>query len=623
MLLDHDVRPSGVAVPSPERRRVVNGLRAARVVLLGAALLTIALLGVAVVDFDPRSPLLRVGLKAVFAVVLVGVALLWWRRNRLSGWAADVAVAAVASYCALALAAALKETPYALGGLGGDAGYRTQAVARFADTWRNVDFSYQDLPAFYPPAMTYVFGRGAWLLDVPHYLAYKYGSILMTFAVAIVAYILWRRILPARVAALVSLTVLVIENAFQTDAWLVLFAIVPWWLEAIHGIRRKGLRPRPGWVQGLIGAAFLVTYYYYFFILGVALLLLPLLERWHPARTRRAWVSRLTILGIAATISSIYWLPFLLSIARAQDPVSLQNFWFSDPDATLPVPMFEVSLAGVVQLIGFAHVAWTARRDRLSGGLLLLVGAGYAWYVLGFLAAAVGTPVLVFRTEQFLVLLLTVAGIRALAAAAVWGMRRWPGPDSRRVVALLTVGAIFFTAQGFTDALVTSGRVDDAHNQPLPSGALPPHADSDAEAEPAPADEVLSIIRNGYAGEGHPVVLTARHDILSLSPVWTFTQWTSHYAHPAGEYRARLRFLRELERTDDPERFAALSADNRFDAIDAVVLRQRDGLLELALADNDFPYGSTTRTYEFERGQFGEAYFAVTELPGWFIAVRR
>ena len=76
-----------------------------------------------------------------------------------------------------------------------------------------------------------------------------------------------------------------------------------------------------------------------------------------------------------------------------------------------------------------------------------------------------------------------------------------------------------------------------------------------------------------HKGENPPVVLSSRRDFLRIAPLYTFNPWHAIYAHPAGEFPARLSFTRHLARQRNLQRFAALARTNRFDSIDVLVLK--------------------------------------------------
>lgn len=583
----------------------------ARPVAMGAIMLAVFLTGSVILDYNPLSPLTQFGLKAIAAALTTAVAAFWIRGpNRTL--AADVTAGAAGSFAALVVAAGLHGTPFPAGGLGLGAALRTPAVVRFAADWRNADFTYEGLPAFYPPLLPWVTGRAAAVLDLAPYHALKLASIAAAFFVPLVTYLLWRRLVTPAVAALISLATLAVPNFIQSDSWLALFVIVPWWLEAVYGIRRDGCRARPVFVQGLIGALIFCLYYYFYFILTLGLLLAFVLDRLHPPAEARIWLRRMAVLGVAALLSSVYWLPLLVSIAEAPHPASLQNFWFNKAHLRFPLNFLQPSVPGVVMLVGLVHTVWTAARDRLSAGLALLVSAGYTWYVAGFVLAAVGAPVLVFRAEPFLDLVLIASGIRALAAAARHASARWPQPDVFRVAAAASIAVSLFVAHGYITELMTAPYLAAAHNEALPEGGTPRYATR--RAVKVPANLIIETIRELYTGEGEPVVLSTRPDVVRLSTMPAFNQGRAIYAHPAGEFRARLAFMRELAAAQDAEQFTFLADHNRFDPIDAVVLRPGRTYLRYTLYDVRYPRANVRDVIKFDRSLFDDSLWKVREL---------
>ncbi len=600
-----------------------------RPVVLAAAAFAIACAATIVGDYNPRSPLMPVGSKAVLAVLVVVVTPAWLSRGRLRTWAPDLTVAVAAAFAGGILAGALHGSDYPVGGLSSDIGFRVAAVTRFSDTWQLVDFSYRGLPAFYPPLMPWTVGRAAALFDLTPYSALKHASIVMAFAVPLLSYLQWRRVVSPALAALIALGApLAVSNfILQPESWVALFLIVPWWLDAVYGIRRHGVRELPVWANGLIGAALFCLYYYYFFILAVALLLLPALNRLHPPADRRRW-RRLEVLAIAATLSAVYWLPLLVSIVETPQPASLQNLYFdvkTHPEHDdVVVDVFDGSVVGFLMLAGLAHLTWTVLRQRLSAGLLLLVAAGYAWYVIGFGLAAAGKPVLAFRTERFVELVLVIAGIKAGAALVRAASARWRPGDVTRVAALLAAALVFVLGQSYVNVLLNDPFVRQSHDTASPNGGLEPYASSGARAPGVPAARVLELVRAVHGGDGRPVVLASGSDLLRSSPVYLFNEWQAIYAHPAGEFLARLEFTRQLARERDPGRLAALARGNRFDPIDVFVLRSAgENQLVYEVSTVDFPHGSRRVRIPFARDRFDRSRWKTVEAGDWFIAAPR
>lgn len=622
-------RPPALRSPRPR-----GGFLAARKIaaaarpLLGAyGLLGCGLLVVHTVEFDPLSPLLTAVLIVVLALAAATVAVLWSSRARWRRLAPEATVAAAGAYGGVAWAAALHATPYPPLGLAFDAGFRVQAVSRFTDTWRLADMAYQGLPAFYPPALPYVVGHTAGLAGLPPYLAWKYAIVAVAAAAPGLAYLLWRRLLPAGQAALVCLVVLVpqisVDLGVKPDEWLTLVLIVPWWLTAVYEIRRPRLPRGSPWLLGVVGGLLFCTYYYFYFILAIGLVLAPLLDRWHPPRPG-VWRRRLIVLGVAAATSAVYWGPLLVSIVVARQPAFTQSQLFLDSHAELPLPMFTVSVLGVVLLAGLCHVIWTARRDPVSAGLVLLLAAGYLWYLAGLLAAAAHHPVLVQRGQQYIVLVLAVAGVRALALLGAYVPDRWAQPQARHVVTVVGLGLVVLLGQHYTTAITTSGQVEMAHNEPLPSGRLPRYHTADARAPGTASLATLGgVIRDEASGRGQPVVVSAPADLLDISGFYAFNQASAIYAHPAGAFRARLDLLRHLETIQRPQAFARLATDNRFDAIDAMVLRTTPDGLRYSANTVDFPHVSVPVRFSFDRGQFSPRFWRITTVDGYLTAVRQ
>lgn len=619
------------AVGDPDRRLLVAGralLVAARTALVAvrpllfAGLVAGAVLLVGVPDYDPASPRFVYALRATVVGLVVVAALCWWR-SRGQGWGADLAPALLGGVAGLTLAGSLNGTPYAPGGLAADQSFRTAAITRFADDWHNADFTFQGLPSFYAPAYFWVLGRAADLAGVEGWQLNKYGTVLAAVLVPVVTYLLWRRLVPAGVAALIAAVPLLVENFYEPYAWLVLFAIVPWWLEAVHGLRRPDRPPGSPLFLGLVGALLFLTYYYFFFIAALALVVYLVVERLL-GRLRWRQVRRAAlVLAIAAAASAIYWLPLLVSVVRAEHAESLANRWFAGSHPELPLPMVEPSLVGALSLLGLGFLVWTVRREPLSRGLLVLLVAAYGWYLAGAPAAVADTPLLSFRGKPMIPMILLIGGLLALVRLARLTAARLTPADVYRVAWVFGLVLIVLAGQTFVTAVRDSPQTELAHATAWPDGRLPPHHPDDAAPPEPPAAQLRDAIADRYAGPGHPVLLSDRADLLALYPYWGFLQWNAHYAHPAAEFHQRAEFLTGLAEAGGPAEFAARSADNRFDPIDAFVLRAEGEELVLRFADDAFPAGTRTAEVRFPRALFTGDAFDTVQLGDYVVAVRR
>lgn len=575
-------------------------------------------------EYNPTSPRFEYALRAtVVGLVALGAVAWWWSARRGWSWGADLAPALLGGISAVTLVGYLSGTPYAPGGLSGDQSFRTAAITRFADSWQNADFTFQGLPSFYAPAYFWVMGRTADLAAIEPWRMTKYGTLLVALLMPLLTYLLWRRLVPDHVAALIAVVPLVVQNFYEPYSWLVLFAIVPWWLEAVHGLRRDGVRRAHPLLLGLIGAGLFLTYYYFFFIAAIALLIHLAVER-VLGQLSRAQVRRaVLVLGIAAAGSAVFWAPLLVSILRAEHPESLANRWFNAGHASLPLPMLAVTAVGAVSLLGLGYLVWTVRREPLSRGLLVFLAAAYCWYLVGAPAVVAGTPLLSFRGKPLIPMILAIAGVLALVRIAGLAAARYSRADVLRVAWVVAAIVVVFVGQDFVSAVRDTPLLRLAHATAWPDGRLPPYHTGEVVQPDPPATVVHQAISDRFDQDRNPVLLSNRRDLMSLYPYYGFLQWGAHYAHPAAEFHERVGFLRELARSADPAEFAVRTGENRFDRIDGFLLREEGDQVVLRYNEDAFEGGSRNGVIRFPRTLFSPQEFELVPLGDHLLAMRR
>ena len=563
-------------------------------------------------EHDGSSALLDYKVRAaVTMLTLVAVAAWWWANKRGAplGYAAVPVI--VGTIAAMALASSVAGTPFAPGGLASDQSFRTAAVTRFADSWQLSDYTMKGLPTYYPPAYFWVLGRAASLLGADPWRLLKVGAVLTALLAPVLTFLLWRRLVPDRVASLLALAALVVHNAYEPYAWLVLVAIVPWWLEVAYGLRRDGLKPAHPLFLGAIGALLILTYWYFFALLVLAWAVHLAFQR-ASGRVEKGSLRRaLVVLAIAGAASAVYWVPLVASVLRADHPQFLVNRWFNAGHGALPLPMLEATLVGAVSLLGLVYLVWAARSDALARGLLTFLIAGYLWYLIGGLAAVHDHPLLSFRGKPLTSMVLVIGGILALVRLAELLPARWHRGDTARVLAAVCFVAGAFVAQTFVTEVRGSELTATARETSPPDVALPAPS----------AEELQQLVERGVGD--HPTLLSVRVDILALYPNYSFIPWNAHYSHPAAEFARRAAFLEELSQQTDPSQFAAMVADNEYGRIDAFVLSvdgPADEFVFEYLADA-YPKGTLPTEVRFAASLFAE--FDLTEVGGLVVATRR
>ncbi|MEO3819691.1 arabinofuranosyltransferase [Plantactinospora sp. B24E8] len=611
--------------PGVRADRLRRGLVAVRPLLIAAAVglvvLGIQLLAILAGDYHPFSGRVQYGLRAGSLVVgAVAVTAVWWARRRGQSWDADLIPALFGGLGALTLLVGLHGTPYDLYALDGDQLFRTAAVTRFGDSWWGGDYTYRGLPAYYAPTYFWVLGRAGDLAGVVPWHMLKYGTIAVTFLAPIVSYLLWRRIVTARVAALISVVPFLVPGLGETYAWIVLVAFVPWWLQVGHGLTRSGLRRWHPLVLGAIGAVLFTVYYYFFFIIPVALVLHLL---WNRRQGRIAWgdlTRPLAVLGVSALGSSPYWAPLAWNFLTSAHFESLNNRWITLQSGRLALPMLEPSVIGVLCLIGLVFLVVTAR-EALSRALLVLLVSTYVWHAVGFLFLVVSKPLMSFRMRELVPVILLAAAAMALVRVAGYAHRHLTAAVVGRLAATGGVLLAVFAGDRFVDVVLAD--IHHAHNRTLPNGQLPGFHRPEAVAwKPAPA-RLSEIIDARYQGPGRPVVLTANSDLMALYPYYGFVQFNANYSHPTGRFKQRLAFLTELGRSASPAEFAARLRDNPYDRVDVIVLPVKDDKLLFRYRADEFPFGTNPQEISLPRNLVQPEQFDITMVDGTLVAVLR
>jgi galactan 5-O-arabinofuranosyltransferase len=573
---------------------------------------------------DPFSPRVRYGLHvAPLVVAALALCATWLARRRKRSWDADLIPALFGGLGAVTILVSLQGTPFDTAAIIGDQSFRTAAITRFAQSWWGGDYTYEDLPAYYAPTFFWVLGRAADLTGTEPWRMLKYGTVAVAFLAPIVSYLLWRRIVPARVAAVIAAVPLVLPGLDETYAWLVRSAFLAWWLEVGHGLGRPNPRWRTTVALGLVGGLMFTVYYYFFFLIPFALLISAGYARWRGTFDWRGLRRTFATLGIAAATAAPFWAPRAWNFLTAPEFESLNNRWMTLSSGRLLLPMLEPSVIGVLCLAGLVHLVLTFD-EPLSRALLFLLVAMYVWHGVGFLFVAVDQPLMSFRMRELVPVALLAAAALAMARMLKWAVGAFPPIAVWR---LATVGAVVlavFAGDRFVTHVVDNQRVREAHNHVLPNGKLPVFHEDGLKPSTSPVEAIRDAIDAQYRGSGLPVVFTDRSDLLSLYPYYGFVQWNANYSHPTSRFHDRLDYLTDLTRSTDPADFANRVRDNPYDDIDVLVLRTSGtDKLVFRVRDDDFPYGTKVREFTFPRSLVRPEHFTITTVGEYLVATVR
>lgn len=545
-------------------------------------------------------------------------------------WLAPGAIVSATAVTVSGLALlALHGTRWNFNGLYSDAGFRTQAATRFADSPALADYGYRGLPSYYPPALPWIQGRLADLAGVPAWAMMKPVTIVLAAVIPVLAYLLWRRVLSDLPAAgVVAATSLATANLTKPDEWLVLALLVPWWLELVRGVRLHGHRPWSVWAHGGILGGLLLFHSYYFLALGVATVagaLIDLLRR-RPLTLRPLRAVAVGVIGLIVAVP--YWLGMAMQTLAGAPGDNLQRRW-SEVGFTMPPLPLPTDLAGAVGVVAVPWLVLRARTDRLAEALAVALATTYAVFVGGQWLQRFGVAILPEKSAPLIIALLVVSGVLALGEAWHRSAARLAGPG--RVLVATSVAVILSVVLSLVHTqLWVSGRPPLAAQQMrYPDGSYPSGGVADPETtrhpwsvtnsplEPSVA-EVEQQWRDltGRALDSGTVLVSSRADILATRPVHPFVMWKSIYSNPFGQFEDRLALLRRVSACQSPRCAAGLLRENPFDRVDGLILtRTRQGL-RLSITTDRFPDGWELTRLHFDERLFRGPWFQRRDVGG-------
>lgn len=537
-----------------------------------------------------------------------------------------LALSGLSLFMVAVVALALKDTPYTFDAIEADQRFYTAFVTKLASEWGYADVLYQGLPAFYPPLYFWLLARLANVAAIDPYLSLKIGVLITAFLMPYGVAWLWGRTLTYPLAVGAAFVMLFYQEWFKSAEWLSLVFFVPWWSVWVeNSAKRTFSQPSQRWVWwgvgGLIGSLIFQTYYYWFFLGGISLLLQLLWDwRHRDGQNRLDTGNALGMLATTALFSSIYWLPYLTSMAITGGWQPLQNRWLSDSKIPLPFPFLDGSLEGAFLLGGLLYLLLSAGREKVSRGLLALVAAVYVWGGLGIVGMLTERPLLTFRAYTIVEQVLAVAAVMGIVRLWQSGQLYWEkrqeaqpsesntpafmmariAPMAGRVAPALALVLLLFFSQESALNFLKDDMVATARAAQYPDGLVTTF-DTLAGAN---YQEKVFLLGYGY------------RDLLAYRPVYTFLPWSAHFSHPAGLYRERVALLEELAATTDPDLFAAALMNNRYSRIDHLLLEREDTTWRLGFLDDNFPNRTVDRAFSFDEELFVAPYFQSQTVEG-------
>lgn len=585
-------------------------------------------------------------LVAVVAVVTARYRPSW---RLASSWLGSVASAGLVT---VSLGMPLGATKLYLHGLTADQQFRTEYLTRLTSSPHLADMTYVDLPPYYPATWFWFGGRYADLLGLPGWEAYKPWAIVSMAAAAALGVALWNRMVGVGVGTGVGLAVTAATLYFASPepyAAVLILVGVPM-LVVIASALRGGGRLADGpsastgtnWLAVIAAGVFLgvsATVYtlYTALFAGAAILiaLVYLVQAWLAARNsaipadtlaaqRRApmlaVLVRLLVMGVLAiAIALIFWAPYFLKRFGSTVTVSgAAEHYLPEGGALIGLPMFQVTLLGLLTLIGLVWAVLRMRRRTIAFSFAAAL-VGIVVLTLASLArTAIGSTLLSFRLEAVTAAILAAAGVFGVVELSRAAVGRFG--DIRTVVGVLAAVGAVGVAQQVPATL--SSEITIAYTDTDGYGQRGDHRPAGSESYYAELHRLIREQTGRPATEN--VVLTADFSFLSIYPYWGFQGLTSHYANPLAEFEARAAAIAQWAEASDPAELAARMKASPWRTPDAFVFRYSADGYTLRLAKDVYPNDPNIKRYTvtFDPAVFDDPAYTVTEVGPFVLVVR-
>ncbi|MCZ4516992.1 galactan 5-O-arabinofuranosyltransferase [Rhodococcus ruber] len=569
----------------------------------------------------------------VVAAALFATSIYLYRIHKWPWIARLAAWIGLSGFVTVTLGMPLAATKLYLFGISVDQEFRTEYLTRLTDSASLRDMTYADIPPFYPAGWFWLGGRVGNVLGMDGWEVFKPYAIGLLAVTSVVAFVLWKALIRSDWAVAVSAvtTALVVAYASpEAYSAVIVLLFAPALVLAWGALHRKAAG---GWGAVVGTALFLgLAATFYTLYLGLAaftVVLMALFAAVLAYRERKTWralapiaIKVAAIAAISGVIAATVWLPYLIDFLRGAPSTSgTALHYLPEAGATLPFPMFEFSMMGVLCLIGTVWVAVRFSSSRRAQALGVGVVSIYLWTLLSMAATAAGTTLLSFRLEAVLIVLLGSAGVFGFleGSHAIYQAINEPPKFRIAAVVVAVVGAMAF-AQNIPQVLQSEITVaySDTDGDGNRADMRPPSAvsyyrevdDALTEQTRRPRDET--------------VVLTADTSFLSYYPYFGFQGLTSHYANPLAQFDQRADAIEQWTELETPDQMIEALNTSQWRAPDAFLFRRGADGYTLRLAEDVYPNDPNVRRYTvtFPESLFEDPRFTVTDIGPFALVVR-
>lgn len=605
---------SAVKPPVSRARRFITS-PATIAVLVWLVATPVGMLIPRVAGLDPfleRGAFLPIAAGAVLLVLGCAVAM-WWRAGR---WVSDVGAALFAAWVALALQAGLIGTPYGYVGLQSDNGRMTAAALRYTVNFWSTDTFVEGIPSEYPPLFPWLIGRASLIFDIPAWrLIAPAETLLLSFAV-LAGYLLWRRLVSPPVALVIAATILPVYSVpFKPFTIIALIITVPWVISAFTDPPRGRLHWLPA---GVIGGLIVLSYYGWLTFGAVGILAI-MIAAYRRAANRGQYLKHVGLTALVAlVVASPFVVPYAWAMLTQAGGQALSDLYMTDEITNKGFPFLDLSLLGVLQLIGLAGLVWFRQRNFWAWPMLYLVlGAYVFWLLLGIRFVLTGHTTLFYYVARLNAAVLAAAGVLTIAHVVPLLARRMsvvrPYRAGAAVVAvvLLWSGYTFWQEYRPRPEIVPTltNYATVAHLEPLPDCTFSAFKPAINGVGCLPVNEIQEAVEEVRGPDDRPYTLSVDERLYAFVPWRAYMGADRTSAGTLVRFDDRMAEVVRLSEITDPDELAEATENTEFGPIEVFVFARR--------GEDAFGFREAT----FRTSQFDSPEWEVMDRRDWPVVV--
>lgn len=501
-----------------------------------------------------------------------------------------------------------------LWGLQGDELTIAAMFNAFAKIGLSADFSYHNLPPFYPPASFWLFGLIGRFFHWNGIIMIKAAATIFLLVFPAAVYLLQRRLFrnilsDSRFNTLLAiLSPLLIISVLDKDLMLgkpyeIISAVtVILWTISLHN---RAISQR--WkiwlpvIYGLAAGLIFMTYYLWLVFAAIAFVLMGLLDG-NQHKFRYFWrLGQTAVVGLVATM------PFTGPLINSYFKNGLENWqtvFFVPTGLDLWLPMFQLTnWTNLILLFGLATLLYY-RWQPIAKQLLYLLSTSFIWWVFGLLLLLIWhKPFQEFR--GFYVWAPTI-----LTLGAAYGLSRlWNHYQANQKAnwstTLALLGLAYLISQSFFGFFIDHPAIK---NRRLES----------RQANPA----IIQLA--GYLA-AHPtapqsLTLETVPQLLAFTPINNLLYFNQHNGHPASIFSKRYSYVQSLAAAKTPAELEQKIKQCPFGKLKRFIFYSDQKYYYLYFHLDEFISGIKETELKFDRQLFVSPYFKITyQNNGYYV----